>query len=45
MADVEAGGVVRCRYCMPFENDLTIWVARGPKAPIDTVWPTLKRFV
>jgi len=44
-SDVEAGRVVRCRYCMPFEDDLTIWVARGPKIPIQTVWPKLKRFI
>ena len=42
---VEAAAVVRCRYCMPFEDNLTIWVARGLKAPIDTVWLTIKRFI
>jgi len=43
--DVEAGAVVRCRYCMPFEDNLTIWVARGSKTPIDAVWPTIKHFI
>jgi hypothetical protein len=38
-ASVEAAGVFRC------EDDLTIWVARGPKDPIDKVWPFLRRFI
>jgi len=44
-SEVEVGSVVRCAYCMPFETDLTIWLARGLRVPIDTVWPTLKRFI
>ena len=36
---LEAGGVFRCAECMPFEDGLTIWVARGPKVPIEKAWP------
>jgi len=42
---VEVGTVFRCAYCMPFEDNLTIWVVRVPTARIDTVWPALKRFI
>src|SRR5262249_56932233 len=42
---VDVGTVFRCTYCMPFEDNLTIWIVRGPKEPIEKVWPELKRFV
>jgi hypothetical protein len=37
-------GVVRCDYCMPFENELPVWVATGPKFSFKAVWPRLKHF-
>jgi len=43
-ASVHAGGVTRCTDCMPYENGLTIWVARGLRAPIATTWPETKHF-
>ncbi len=42
---IEVGAVFRCPDCMPFEDNLTIWVVRGPKHSIDEVWPSLKRFI
>lgn len=36
-AHVEAAAVFRCAECMPSEDNLTIWVARAPTAPIETV--------
>ena len=44
-ADVRLGGVSRCRDCMPYENGRSIWVARGLKQPIATLWPSLKGFI
>jgi 4-amino-4-deoxy-L-arabinose transferase-like glycosyltransferase len=33
-----------CRYCMPHERDLPIFVCRGWKLPASEIWPTLKHF-
>ena len=44
-ADVRLGGVSRCTDCMPYENGRPIWVARGLKQPIASLWPRLKGFI
>jgi hypothetical protein len=44
-ADVREGAVVRCEDCMPYENDLPIRVARGPKEPLASLWPRVKSFI
>lgn len=44
-AHVEQVAVVRCDYCMPFENDLPIFLARGLRQPLAELWPRLKRFI
>ncbi|RPI28960.1 MAG: glycosyltransferase [Acidobacteria bacterium] len=41
---VLAAGIVSNQYSMPYENNLTIWVARGMKKPLKEVWPRLKSF-
>jgi len=43
--DVVQVDTVRCEYCMPYQNDLPVHLARGLKAPIDELWSRLKRFV
>jgi hypothetical protein len=43
--DVERVDTVRCEYCMPFENDLPVHIARGFKAPLGELWQRLKRFI
>ena len=35
---VEPAGVFRCADCMPYEDDLTIWVARDHIVPIAEAW-------
>jgi hypothetical protein len=40
----ERAGVARCDYCMPYEKDLPIWVARGRKQPIDQIWPRIRHY-
>jgi hypothetical protein len=35
---VEPGGVFRCADCMPYESDLTIWVARDHTVPVAEAW-------
>lgn len=42
---VEPGGVTRCEDCMPYENNRTIWVARGGEQSLAAVWPTIRRFI
>jgi len=44
-ADVRLGGVSRCTDCMPYEDGRSIWVVRGLKQPISSLWPRLKRFI
>jgi hypothetical protein len=41
---VEPGVTFTCRDCMPYENDLPIWVARGLRMPIPELWTEIKGF-
>jgi hypothetical protein len=41
---VEFAGRTSCQYCMPYENNAPIYIARGLKEPIDTVWPGTKSY-
>jgi hypothetical protein len=41
---VEVAGVTSCRYCMPYENNLRIYVCRKLKVPFKKFWPNLKKF-
>ncbi len=41
---VERAGTVVCRYCMPYENDKPIWIARGIQRPLAELWPELKHY-
>ncbi len=41
---VEPVGVVGCDHCMPYEDDLTIYLCRGLKVPLDQAWPAVKHF-
>lgn len=34
-----------CDWCMPYENDLPIYLARGLREPVEQLWLKLKRFV
>lgn len=40
--EVEQVEKVRCRYCMPDEDGLPVYVCRDPKLPFEEAWP---RFV
>jgi hypothetical protein len=40
---VEAGRT-SCTYCMPYENDQSIWICRGWKRPLHELWPAVKHF-
>jgi hypothetical protein len=41
---VEQIGVNTCDYCMPFENNAPILLARGIKTPLQQAWPAVKFF-
>ena len=42
---VEDLGPVPCTYCMPYENNLHLYLCRGLKKPIDELWPQVKGFI
>jgi hypothetical protein len=44
-ASVERGGISTCRDCMPYENNLPIWVVRGPRQPLRELWPKVKDYI
>jgi hypothetical protein len=41
---VEQVGFFTCQYCMPYENNVPILLARGIKTPIKQAWPGVKSF-
>lgn len=41
---IEEGGVFRCTDCMPYENNLPIWIARGLNMPLTEAWPAVKHY-
>lgn len=43
--EVTTAGTTRCRWCMPFENDVPIRVCRGLRVPLADVWAGLRRFI
>lgn len=40
-ADVEQAAVAMCEGCMPYENNLPIFVCRGQRTPYKELWPVL----
>jgi hypothetical protein len=41
---VEQAGQVPCRFCMPSESDLPIFVCRDLKLPISKFWERIKNY-
>jgi len=41
---VELAARTDCDYCMPYENDVPIWVCREPREPLEQIWPDLKHY-
>jgi hypothetical protein len=44
-ADVRAAAVHTCRYCMPYENNLPIYVCRGLRITPAEIWKQDKEFI
>ena len=42
---VELATVKRCDYCMPFENEVPIWICRGMKSSPEQLWEEIKMFI
>jgi hypothetical protein len=41
---VEVSEIVTCKYCMPYENNLRVYLCRNLKVPLRELWPRLKNF-
>lgn len=41
---VVLAGVSSCTYCMPYEDDVNIFICRGLKYPLKEVWPAEKHY-
>jgi hypothetical protein len=44
-AEVRQVRAVPCRYCMPCENGVPIFVGRGLRKPLREVWPSVKNYI
>lgn len=42
--DVTPAGLHTCSHCMPYENNLNIFIARDRYVPIDSAWAEYKHF-
>jgi hypothetical protein len=42
---LEEVGRTECGYCMPYENHLSIWIARGWKIPLNQLWASEREFI
>lgn len=41
---IEQAAVIRCQYCMPYENNLPVYIARNIKVDIKEHWNAIKHF-
>jgi 4-amino-4-deoxy-L-arabinose transferase-like glycosyltransferase len=41
---VDIVGTVQSKYCMPYENNLNIYLCRGPRVPLRKIWSSIKAF-
>jgi hypothetical protein len=43
--EVTLGATYECRYCMPYESGLPIWIGRGLRTPLPGIWPALRMYI
>lgn len=43
--EVRHAATTRCRYCMPYENNLPIFVCRKMKGSFQEIWATEKKYI
>jgi hypothetical protein len=41
---VELAGIAGCRWCLPYERDLPIYVCRGLRTPMGSVWEEIRHY-
>jgi hypothetical protein len=41
---VEQAATIRCEYCMPYENNLPVYVCRNKKIKISEIWEFMKHY-
>lgn len=44
LEEVERAGMIRCRYCMPYENNLTVYIGRKLKRTLKEIWQSAKHY-
>ena len=42
--EVELGATFDCRDCMPYEDELPVWIARRPRTDLRALWPRIRHF-
>jgi 4-amino-4-deoxy-L-arabinose transferase-like glycosyltransferase len=42
--DVDIAGLFSCEYCMNYESEIPIYIARRPREPVTEVWPRIKHY-
>lgn len=42
---VEPVTVSRCVYCMPYENNVPVFICRNIRTPLKEIWPRIKSFI
>ena len=42
--DVDIAGLFSCEYCMNYETEIPLYIARGPRVSVKEVWPRIKHF-
>jgi hypothetical protein len=41
---VEQAAIIKCEYCMPYENNLPVYICRNKKINISELWDSMKHF-
>jgi hypothetical protein len=42
---IERVDTIQCEWCMPYQNDSPVHIARGLKLPLEEFWLEIKRFM
>jgi len=42
---VEEAGRTNCRWCMPYEKDLPVYICRGSRQPFAEIWSKFKTYI
>ena len=42
--EVQAADTFRCEYCMPYENNMVIYLCKEPRFSLKQIWPRMKHY-